>query len=249
MRKTRNTFKANRGQLSYGQTLGILLMKNHIPFIPGDAANASTFPFPVHYETVQGASAHSIYQCPDPGLVEAFIEAGQRALLHGVRAITGNCGFMILFQDQLAAALPAPVFMSSLLQLPLISRFLKPGEKVGIITTNSSFLTEAHLLTATKGTMVMHRVIGLEDCPSVQNTWLMEKGELDVQQVEQEITQATVQAVENDSMIRAILLECTSLPAYSAAIHRAVGLPVFDFFTLAHYVHTAAAPKPFYGLY
>lgn len=235
--------------ITYGHSLGILMMTNNIPFIPGDAGNASTFPFPVHYELVKNATAQSLYHCPEPKLVDSFIEAGHKVLLHGVRAITGNCGFMILFHDELATALPVPVFMSSLLQLPLISRFLKPGEKVGIVTTNSAFLTDTHLRIATMGTEIPHRIIGLEKCPSIRDTWLTETGELDTELVEAEITQTTRQAVENDPAIQAILLECTSLPAYSAAIRRAVGLPVFDFFTLAQYVHTAVAPQPFQGLY
>ncbi|NQN54326.1 hypothetical protein HPA15_07410 [Streptococcus suis] len=47
--------------------------------------------------------------------------------------------------------------------------------------------------------------------------------------------------------IAAILLECSDLPPYAAALHRETGLPVFDFTTLINWVHSAVVRKKFYG--
>ena len=47
--------------------------------------------------------------------------------------------------------------------------------------------------------------------------------------------------------IKAILLECSDLPPYAAAIQKATGLPVFDFITLANWVASAVLQKTYTG--
>jgi hypothetical protein len=44
-----------------------------------------------------------------------------------------------------------------------------------------------------------------------------------------------------------LLLECSVLPAYEAAIQKATGLTVFDFITMINYVDTALLKKSFAG--
>ncbi len=52
---------------------------------------------------------------------------------------------MALFQQEIADAVDIPVFMSSMLQVPFITRTLKRGQKVGIISANASVMTDQHL--------------------------------------------------------------------------------------------------------
>ena len=120
-------YKANKGQTSYGEPIGIILMESFMPFPPGCPGNASTFSFPVRYEVVRGANMERLVYQGDPELLEPFIEAGWKLVNEGVKAITGNCGFMVLYHDIMAKTFPVPVFMSSLLQLPFITRMLKTG--------------------------------------------------------------------------------------------------------------------------
>ena len=49
-------YKANKGQTSYGEAIGIILMESYMPFPPGCPGNATTFSFPVRYANVKGAS-------------------------------------------------------------------------------------------------------------------------------------------------------------------------------------------------
>jgi hypothetical protein len=242
-------YKANKGQTSYGEPIGIILMESYMPFPPGCPGNASTFSFPVRYEVVRGANMERLVYQGDPDLLQPFVDAGWKLVEEGVKAITGNCGFMVLYHDFMAKEFPVPVFMSSLLQLPFISRLLKPGEKVGIVTANGKTLTEKHLEIATNGIDIPVAVAGLEDQPCFYDTIHAEKGTLDFDKVEREVVQVTQGLVQENDGVRAILFECTDLPPYAAAVQEAVGLPVFDFSTLVNYVFSALVRRRFDGIY
>jgi hypothetical protein len=240
-------YKAKKGQTSYGEAIGIILMESFMPFPPGCPGNASTFSFPVRYAVVKGANMDRLVYQGDPELLQPFIDAGWSLVREGVKAITGNCGFMVLYHEMLAREFPVPVFMSSLLQLPFISRMLKPGEKVGIVTANSKTLTAMHLQIATNDIDIPIAVAGMEDQKQFYDAIHAEKGTLDFDKVEREVVEVTKNLIENNDNIKAVLFECTDLPPYAAAVQEAVGLPVFDFSTMINYVFSALVRKRFDG--
>ncbi len=240
-------YTAVQGQTTYGEAIGIIMMETFMPFPPGSPGNATTFDYPVRYTVVNGATMERVVFDPDPNILPLFVEAGRELVREGVKAITGNCGFMIFYQDQMAQAFDVPVFMSSLLQLPFISRLLKPGEKVGIITANSKTLSAEHLRIATNGAEVPVLVTGMEDQPNFYGAIHAEKGELDFDKVEAEVIHVVRKLVSGDSSVKVILFECTDLPPYAAAVQRAVDLPVFDYTTMINYVHSSLVRKPFTG--
>ena len=242
-------YTANKGQTSYGEPIGIILMESFMPFPPGCPGNASTFPFPVRYEIVQGANMERLVYQGDTELLQPFIEAGWKLVKEGVKALTGNCGFMVLYHELMAKEFPVPVFMSSLLQLPFISRLLKPGEQIGIVTASAKTLTEKHLAIATNGIDVPVAVAGMEEQPHFYDAIHAEKGYLDFDGVEREVVQVTQRLVQENQNVKAILFECTDLPPYAAATQEAVKLPVFDFSTLVNYVFSALVRKRFDGIY
>lgn len=240
-------YKANKGQTAYGEAIGIILMESFMPFPPGCPGNATTFDFPVRYEIVKGATMDSLVYRGDEKLIEPFIEAGWKLINEGVRAVTGNCGFMVLYQDLLAAEFPVPTFMSSLLQLPFIARMLKPDETIGVITASQKTLTPRHIEIATNSVPVNLEMVGMEDRPCFKSAIHEEAGELDFEGVTAEVIEAGRELLDKNDSIRAILLECTDLPPYAAALAEAVGLPVFDYSTMINYVFSGLVRKPFQG--
>ena len=44
------------GKAVFGATVGILMLEARFPRVPGDMGNALSWPFPVHYRVVRGAS-------------------------------------------------------------------------------------------------------------------------------------------------------------------------------------------------
>ena len=53
-------YKVKEGQVSYGEAIGIMLIENFAPFIPGDVANASTYSFPVRFQRIKGLTSNKL---------------------------------------------------------------------------------------------------------------------------------------------------------------------------------------------
>ena len=140
--------KVKGGKAIYGTSVGILMLEARFPRIPGDMGNAVTWPFPVHYKVVRGASPDRVVRQGAPGLLPAFIEAARELVADGVDGITTNCGFLSLMQAELQASVPVPVATSSLLQVAFVNRLLPAGKRAGILTISGSTLTGAHLSAA-----------------------------------------------------------------------------------------------------
>ncbi len=233
-------------QAWYGETIGILILDASYPCIPGNVGNASTFPFSVRYEKVEGASIDRLLNQQDPALADPFIDAAQRLYNSGVRAVTGACGFMAMFQQKVAQSLNIPVLLSSLLQIPFIYQIT--GKKIGIITANASCLKPMHLTSTGISRDIPLAIAGMENKPEFRDAILREKGSLDSFRIQTEVVEVARELTRQHPDIGSILLECSDLPPYAHAIQDATGFPVFDFFTMINYVHTTLVRAPFSGI-
>jgi hypothetical protein len=245
---TRRVFQARRGQVAYGYSVGIVCLEYFLPFIPGDVGNASTYAFPVMYREVKGATFDAIIVRQDPAMLPLIVEAAEELVSQGCKAITSDCGYFGAYQREVATAVPVPVFMSSLMQVPFILSMLAPGQKVAALVANGASLSDRfldQLSLRRDADRVVFR--GLEDKPEFRATVLDECGTLDVEAVEQEVVDAALEVQEQYPEVGAILLECSDLPPYSAAVQAATGLPVFDWIGFINYVHQAVDAKPYTG--
>jgi hypothetical protein len=154
-----------------------------------------------------------------------------------VGALTTNCGFLVKYQAELAAAVRVPVLTSSLLLVPLVHRMLPPGRRVGILTVNAAALGEEHLRGAGIGPDIPLAVAGLEGEKEFTRVLLDDEAELDVDQAREEHVRVTRRLVADYPDIGALVLECTNMPPYTPDIQRAAGLPVFDIVSLVTLVH------------
>ena len=132
---------ARGGHALYGVPLGILMLEARFPRIPGDMGNATTWPFPVLYHVVHGASPEKVVLHAARGLLPEFIAGAKELVRLGAEAITTNCGFLSLYQEELAAAAGVPVATSSLMQVPWVQATLPPGRRVGVVTISAATLS------------------------------------------------------------------------------------------------------------
>ena len=239
-------YRVKPGQVSYGEAIGILLLDSEAPFIPGDVANATTYDFPVRFQRVPGLTVERIFS-HDMSALDEFLRAAFELKREGVRAITGDCGFMALYQQALVEKLELPVFLSSLLQVPFMSRLIPDHHKIGIITANSDSLTENILNFCGAHLPGRIKLEGLQHSPAFSAAFIKETGTLDFVRVQKEVTAAARKLTADDPDVRLILLECSVLHPYAPAVQEAVGLPIFDFVTMINYVYSAVIPQQVKG--
>ena len=143
------TTVAQGGKNIYGVTLGILVLESRFPRIPGDVGNADTWPFPVQFRIVKGATPSQIVRHLSREIfLRPFLDAALELQDAGVNLITTGCGFLVLLQDELQRGLNVPILTSSLLQVPWVAALLPPGQAVGVLTVELSSLSPAHLAAA-----------------------------------------------------------------------------------------------------
>jgi hypothetical protein len=237
--------KTRGGKTIHGAAVGILMLDTRFPRIPGDIGNALTWPFPVLYRVVRGASPDRVVRHGAAGLLDDFIAAARALVADGADGITTNCGFLALFQAPLAAALAVPVASSALLQVAPVQRLLPPGKRVGIITISAATMTEAHLAAA--GVAPDTPVVGTEGGCEFSRAILDDEPEMDFVLAGRDLNQAAMRLVDTNDDIGAIVLECTNMVPYAADIRRATGLPVFSIYSLIQWFQAGLMPRRFAG--
>jgi Asp/Glu/hydantoin racemase len=238
--------KVKGGKNLYGFPIGILMLKTRFPRIPGDMGNATTWDFPVLYKVIELATPDKVVRRGGKGLLDPFIRGAQELEQQGVRAITTNCGFLALFQKEMASAVDVPVFTSSLMQVPMVYAMLKPWQKVGIITIYAKSLTREHL-AVTGVDKVPYVIMGTEGEKEFSRAILDDELELDVDGSQKDLIRVAKRLRENHPEVGALVLECTNMAPYAAAIQREVNLPVFDIYTLTVMIYQAVVRKEFFG--
>ena len=237
------------GRNLYGIPIGVLMLDGHFPRVPGDAGNATTWPFPVLFRVVRGASPDAVVRRVDQGRwLQHFLDAARELEAAGIRAITTNCGFLVLFQRELQQQVKVPMLTSSLLQVPWLAALLPPDRKIGVLTIEARSLTSHHLQAAGIRDDMPVVIRGLEDSGGYFTQHVLgNKLELDVARCETEHVDAARVMQQEHPDIGAIVLECTNMPPYAHAIHQATGVPVYDITTLVRWAVTGIQRQPFVG--
>ena len=228
------------GKTIYGASVGILMLETRFPRIPGDMGNATSWPFPVLYRVVRGASPERVVTQKADGLLQQFIECGRELVRDGADGITTNCGFLSLFQEELADALDVPVASSSLMQVPLIQRTLPSNKRVAILTISKSSLSRQHLQCAgcDIDTPIESTEGGLEFSRAILNDELT----LDVEKSRQDNLDAAIRLMDTHPETGAIVLECTNMVPYAEDIRSVTGVPVFSIYSFIHWFHNGLQP-------
>ncbi|MDD8013327.1 MAG: aspartate/glutamate racemase family protein [Acidobacteriota bacterium] len=224
--------------------VGIIMLDTVFPRILGDIGNAETFSFPVRYRVVRGASPQRVVREADVRLLEPFIEAARSLEREGVRAIATSCGFLAIFQRELADAVQIPVLSSSLLQVPLAHAMINRGQKVGILTASARSLTDRHLAGVGIRDIALV-VMGMEDAEEFTGAFIEGKATLDSGKVRKEMVAAARRLADDHPEVGALVLECTNMPPYARAVQEVLKIPVFDVVTLVRHVHASLERQAF----
>lgn len=233
------------GKTIYGATLGILMLEARFPRIHGDIGNATTWPFPVQYRVVKGASPDKIVRHNPMEMVDKFIDAANELVESGCDGITTNCGFLALTQDHISKAVPVPVATSSLMQIPMVQALLPPGKKVAVLTISKQSLTPNHLHAAGVTNLENVPIFGTDGGRAFTRCILDDHEAIDFSECRLDMIDAAKQIVQSDRDIGAIVLECTNMTPYAHDVRKVTGLPVFSMYSFVKWFHQGLVPDRF----
>ena len=226
-----------------GFAIGIIAVHLIYPKLPGNVANATTYPFPVLYREVffeieelfSGSSA----------IKDQVIEAAKYLEKQGVRAIIGACGYFAHFQEAVREAVDIPVFLSSLCQLPLIKTGISSKKRIAVFAASGDSIDDELLKkVGTDSSRLLIQDIGHLD--SFAGIRYGSNG-FDNKRLTEELVEVAENLVSENQDVGAILLECSDLPPYAKAIQAATGLPVYDFNTMIDLIYHSVVQKTYFG--
>jgi hypothetical protein len=233
----------DRKRAYHGVSIGILMLDTRFTRFNGDIGNARTWPFPVQYRIVRDATPNRVTRPEGPDMLEAFKAAATEMIDAGVDGITTTCGFLGLYQKDLAAHCAVPVATSSLLQVPMVTRILPKGKRPAIVTFSAESLTSQHLEAV--GVDPATPIHGMPSDSEFQRAIRQGDASVPFATLRREVLETAERAVRADTSLGALVLECTNLAPYSRDIARLTGLPVFDIVTLVHWFHRSLSPERF----
>jgi Asp/Glu/hydantoin racemase len=245
--------KVAGGRAYYGEAVGIALFDGRrYPMVAGDVGNASSYGFPVRLQVVEGLT-----DCPAPPVLDPsgvptrevalLIDAVRGLEADGVRAVVTCCGFFTLVQDILAQAVKIPLFTSPLILVPTILRMIG-GREVGVITASEHLLTRPYLEAAGIEDGMPVVVAGLEGSSEFNATHMGGAREtMDVELLREEVVEIARAFVGRRPDMGALLLECSTLPSFSADIQEATGLPVFDYLGFIEFIYLSVVQRRYDG--
>ncbi|MBL8671381.1 MAG: aspartate/glutamate racemase family protein [Alphaproteobacteria bacterium] len=213
--------------------VGVIMLDTRFPRPPGDIGNPATFGGDVIYERVPGAVPERVVgeTGTDRALLQPFLGARDVLVRRGADVIATSCGFLVLFQEAMAAGCATPVLTSSLVMLPALERSLRSkGKRPAVLTFHGGRLGPEHLRAA--GARADTPIAGTEHGSELVRRILANEPSMDLAAAERDVVDAGRSLMQAHAGIGAIVLECTNMPPYREALRRACGVPVYDIVTM-----------------
>ena len=230
-----------RKKTYYGVSVGILMVKSTFRRYLGDVGNAETWSFPVQYRIVEDAVPSRMTELHSSSLLEPFKKAADELIEAGVDGITTTCGFLSIYQRELANHCSVPVATSSLLQVPMVERMLPTGKRVGILTYNAQVLNGPYFDAVG---IAQDTPVGGMPPDSNFVRWIKHgDNSVTYQTLRREVIETARLLVDEHPDIGAIVCECTNLAPFSADIHDCLGIPVYDTVSMVNLFHAGLRPR------
>lgn len=206
--------------------IGVIMLNTRFPRLPGDIGNPASFNRPVVYQAVASATVAAIVRRDGaaPAALDDLLAAAIRLEAAGAGVIATSCGFLGEAQERLARAVGVPVIASVLVMLPTI-RALLADRPLGIMTFDARALAPRHFAG---GYDPRDAVVGIENGSTLFDAIRRDRETFDPAGAEADAVKAAQRMIASRPDIAGVLLECTNLSPYRAALGRATGLPVFD---------------------
>ncbi|MBX3606690.1 MAG: aspartate/glutamate racemase family protein [Piscinibacter sp.] len=207
------------------------MLDTRFPRVPGDLGRADSFAAPLLQEVVAGAWPATVVASAESlrasTLRPALLQALRQLCERGASVLTTSCGFMVLLQQELQAAVPVPLASSALLLLPAL---LAQQQRVGVLTIDAGALGPAHLLAAGVPPARLGDVLveGPQRDGEFAATILANRPQWDAARAAADVLGAARALRQRAPDLSSVVLECTNMPPYAAAIEASTGWRVLS---------------------
>ncbi len=250
-----NHIKARKNYRCYGMGMGIMILDDVYPGFPGDVRNASAYPFPIQYEVIEGVDIQALVREEDKSpCLEPIKRAAGKLEQMGCRAIAAECGYFAYFQQEIAGYVEIPVFMSSLLQVPIAQQLIGPDKTVGILVADNRDMTTAHLEAVgilADSNYVLAGAMDEYNCPEFVHLWSQSDRTVPpgafYDKAEKDFVTAAVDFYHTHPNMGAMMLECTGFQPFARALQREINIPIFSWGTLLDYAYSVTVHRDYYG--
>jgi Asp/Glu/hydantoin racemase len=228
-----------------GYAVGVLHVASPFVFVPGNIQNATTMPFPVAYECVPNVTLREVLS-GNSAVESGLVSAARRLEARGVGFIVGACGSFANFQRTLANAVSVPVCASILTQVPWLLNCLSHDQRVGIVFADLRSFTERTREQC--GIVDVARLV-ITDCMDLPpfRALIDQPYVIDHRTLEAAVAQHIANLVAANPDIGVVVLQCSELPPYAAAIQSRIGRPVIDINTVVAWAQSVAVRTPYSG--
>ena len=206
--------------------VSLLQLDTSFPRIPGDIGSPDTWRAELDIHIVPELSVGRVINT-DPGATDiAAVEAAMDRVQGDI--LTTSCGFLCYWQGRLEARTATPFVSSALLALPGLRQGFADDE-LAILTFNADVLGSPAFAPSLGG--FAGPVAGLGGGSHLRQVIANDLPALDRRRAEDEIVRL-VDGLCHDGKVKALLLECTNLPPYKAALKARFDVEIFDILTL-----------------
>ena len=175
----------------------------------------------------------------EASLAGPIIRAAQTLSAKGVGKIAGACGSFAYYRRAVADAVPVPVFLSIMMQVPLLQFGLGSQKKLCIVCAAKYSLTDRvfeQCGITDQSSLVIQEVSGRREFDRmIAGDTTLSPSRLCAENVE-----VCKNAVRSETTIGAFLLQCSDLPPFASEIQAATGRPVFDMTLFIRWLQTAS---------
>lgn len=215
------------------KVIGVVKLNTNFPRLIGDIGNPESFQYPVEYITVTSAVPANVTIAEDltESLQQDFITATKALLEKEVSLITTTCGFLSTMQPQLAQLSNTPTICSALTLLPLLASIHGGTKNIGVLTFNAETLNANHTAGFIPGA-----IEGLLPTDSLRRVISADLRILDEVAARDNVLTACERLLIHSPNTKAIVLECTNLSPYKAALREHAKLPVYDIVDAIHWL-------------
>jgi hypothetical protein len=205
----------------------VLQLDTDFPRIAGDVGCRETFEGDVEILRISEASVDKIVSADPASILIAPFEDAVRGARGDI--IVTSCGFLSYWQGHLAQHTSKPFISSALTALPDLCKQIDP-QSILTVTFDADSLNEHHFGNCRTD------VIGLRHDAHLRQVISQNHTSLDIDRASNEVVELV--ASKQQPHHKHILLECTNLPPYKAALTAQTGLPITDILSLIEAART-----------